>query len=127
MQRFKRWAKFLLVGLVNTGFSYAIYLLFQLSLTYQLAYFLAYIAGMLFSYVVNSLFVFYVPLSWKRLLAFPLVYVVQYVSGALLLGMLVEILSISKTLAPLISTVALLPLTYLLSRMVLLRKVNLES
>ncbi len=117
----KRWATFLLGGLVNTGFSYAVYLLLNLYLSYQVAYFLAYVAGVVFSYVVNSLLVFGVPLTWQRFLAFPLVYVVQYVSGALMLSLLVEMLGISKTWAPLVVTVALLPLTYLLSKLLLLR------
>ena len=122
IQHAKRWTKFLLGGLVNTGLSYAAYLLLKLILPYQVAYFLAYVAGVVFSYVFNSLLVFCVPLSWRRFLAFPLVYVVQYASGALLLSLLVEMLGISKTWAPLLVTATLLPLTYLLSKLLLLRK-----
>lgn len=127
IQRAKRWAKFLLGGLANTGFSYAVYLLLKLVLPYQVAYFLAYVVGVVFSYVVNSLLVFRVPLSWRRFLAFPVVYVVQYVSGALLLSLLVEMLGISKTWAPLLVTAALLPLTYLLSKLLLLRKTKVDG
>ncbi len=127
IQRVQRWAKFVLGGLANTGFSFAVYLLLKLVLPYQAAYFLAYVSGIAFSYVVNSLLVFRVPLSWRRFLAFPLVYVVQYFLGALLLGVLVEALGISKTWAPLLVTACLLPLTYLLSKMVLLRKGRLDG
>lgn len=118
----KRWVKFLLGGLVNTGFSYTVYLLLKVVLTYQVAYLLSYVSGVVFSYLVNSLVVFRVTLSWRRFLSFPLVYVGQYLAGALLLSLLVEILGISKVWAPLLVAAALLPLTYLLSKLLLLRK-----
>ncbi|MDP3228213.1 MAG: GtrA family protein, partial [Acidovorax sp.] len=87
----------------------------------------AFIAGVVFSYFVNSLLVFRVPLSWRKFMSFPLVYVVQYVSGALLLRLMVEEIGISNNWAPLLVTAALLPITYLLSKLLLMRKTKSSS
>ncbi|EOA02183.1 GtrA family protein [Herbaspirillum frisingense GSF30] len=122
--RGKYWIKFLIGGLINTGFSYATYLVLKLLLPYQQAYLLAYVAGVVFSYLLNSLLVFRVPLSWRRFLAFPLVYGAQYIASALLLHVLVESLGISSNWAPLLVTAAVLPMTYLLSKLILLHKAN---
>ena len=57
----------------------------------------------------------------ERLFFYPIVYVVQYVASALLLGGLVEIADISMVLAPLVVTVVMVPLTYVMSQIVLSR------
>ncbi|WP_232539493.1 GtrA family protein [Comamonas koreensis] len=115
----QRWLRFVAGGGINTGFSYLLYLLLGLVLNYQFAFFVAYIAGIFFSYWFNARFVFHVPLSWKGLLSYPLVYVVQYVISALLLGSAVEWLGIDKRIAPLAITSITLPITYLMSKFLL--------
>ena len=59
------------------------------------------------------------PLSSKGFAAYPVVYVVQYLVSALCLGGLVEFLQISELIAPLVVAVAMIPLTYLMSKLVL--------
>lgn len=115
----QRWLRFVVGGGINTGFSYLLYLLASLILSYQVAFFIAYIAGIFFSYWFNARFVFHVPLSWKSLLSYPLVYVVQYVISALLLGSAVEWLGIDKRIAPLVITLITLPITYVMSKFLL--------
>ncbi|NML62587.1 GtrA family protein [Massilia sp. RP-1-19] len=111
--------RFVAGGVANTAFSYGVYLLLQFVMDYQLAYLVAYAAGIVFAYWFNARHVFRVPLSWRGLFAYPLVYVVQYGLSALLLHVLVERLGAAPAWAPLPVTVAMLPLTYAMNRLVL--------
>lgn len=117
--RAKRWLLFLLGGGVNTAFTYAIYLALNMVLAYQLAYFLAYTLGVVFAYWFNAVVVFRVPLSWKGFFSYPIVYIVQYAASAFLLGGLVEIAGIMEALAPLVVAIAMVPVTYVISKSVL--------
>lgn len=114
-----RWARFVVGGVINTGFGYGLYLLLALALPYPLAYLLAYAAGVVFSYWFNAVVVFRVPLSWAGFLAFPLVYAVQYLISAALLGLLVEWLQVPHKLAPLAVAACMVPLSYVISKLVL--------
>lgn len=117
--KYKRWLRFLTGSGINTTFSYAIYLILNTVLNYQLAYFIAYVLGIIFAYWFNSIFVFRIPLSWKGMCTYPLVYIVQYMSAALLLEFLVKSMHIEELWAPLIVAVLLVPLTYSMSRLIL--------
>lgn len=115
----KRWLRYLLGGGVNTSFSYAAYLALNTIMTYQLAYFIAYALGIVFAYWFNARVVFRVPLSWKGLFSYPIVYVIQYLASAFLLGGLVEFMGIEETMAPLVVAIAMMPVTYMMSKLVL--------
>ncbi len=117
--RRKRWLRFLLGGVVNTAFSYAVYLALNTVFAYQLAFFVAYALGVVFSYWFNATVVFQVSLSWKGLLSFPAVYFVQYVASAFSLGGLVELAGIAESWAPLLVALLMLPVTYVMSKFVL--------
>lgn len=121
--------RFLVGGGVNTAATYSVYLALNLVLPYQTAYFGAYLLGVVFAYWFNAVVVFRVPLSWQGLFSYPVVYVVQYVVSAFLLSGLVELLSISEAASPLIVAIVMLPLTYIMSKHVLVwasrsKKVN---
>ncbi|KAB0490705.1 GtrA family protein [Pseudomonas vancouverensis] len=115
----RRWLYFLAGGGLNTLLTYGIYLLLAQFISYQKSYVIAYISGIIFSYIFNSQVVFNVKKSWKGVLAYPLVYLLQYILGALLLNLLVERLGIPKEVAPILIIIALLPATYLLSKKIL--------
>lgn len=117
-----RWGRFLMGGAVNTAFTYAIYLVLNLVLEYQIAYFIAYALGVMFSYCFNALVVFKVKMTWKGFCAYPLVYVIQYALSATGLAVLVDVFGISKEIAPLMIIVMMIPLTYILSKLVIVRK-----
>ena len=116
--RKSEFARFLLAGGINTAFSYSLYFLFNLVVHYQLAYWLAFVAGVLFSYWLNSRWVFTTTMNWKTFLSFPLVYVFQYGIGAVLLYVLVEQLSMSEWWAPLVVILFSVPVTYVMSRFI---------
>lgn len=114
-ERIDRWLRFLAGGAVNTAFSYAVYFFLNMFLSYQWAYFLAYIIGVFFAYWLNARWVFRVQLSWKGFFSYPIIYVLQYLISALFLGVLVEVFGISVNIAPIYVVVALLPITYLMN------------
>lgn len=115
----RRWLRFLCGGVANTLFSYLLYLCLLQLLSYQAAYLAAYVAGIVFAYWLNATFVFQVALSWKGLLAYPVVYLVQYLLAAALLEMLVRVGGVAPAYAPLLVTAVLLPITYLMNKLVL--------
>ncbi|MFC6693849.1 GtrA family protein [Pseudomonas lini] len=115
----RRWVSFLAGGFLNTLLTYGIYLLLNMYISYQKSYVIAYITGIVFSYLFNAQIVFNVKKSWKGLMAYPLVYLLQYILAALMLSLMVERLGIPKEIAPLLIIVLLLPVTYLLSKTIL--------
>lgn len=119
--RWRQIATFVVGGALNTGVTYLIYLVLQSWLTYQFAYLLAYAAGIGFSYCFNSLVVFRRPMSWRGMMAFPAVYVVQYAVSALVLALIVESFAVPAWWAPLLVSALMIPLTFILTRFVLVR------
>lgn len=118
---YSRQLRFLAAGGFNTLAGYGLYLLLQLVLPYQLAYFLAFVAGVVGAYCLNTLFVFRTRLSWRTFLAYPVIYVAQYLVSAPLLAVLVEWLHVRSTIAPLIVSVVMVPVSYLLNKLMLTR------
>ena len=120
LQHIKRDAlRFVVGGGLNTAVSYSMYLLLNLVLPYMYAYGIAYVMGILFSYVLSAKWVFRVGMSWKTFALFPLVYAVQFSLTSGLVWLLVEKAHISETLAPLLAIGAALPVTFLMSRYIL--------
>lgn len=113
--------RFTLMGAISTAAMFGIYVTLNLFLNYQLSYFISYVVTIFLSYVLNTYYVFKIPMSWKTFFQFPFVYVVQYVSSAIGLEILVRI-GFSETIAPLIAIVLLLPVTFFLSRLIMVKK-----
>lgn len=113
--------KFVIGGGINTAFTYALYFGLQVIMPYQIAYALAFVVGIVFSYWFNSTIVFNTPVSWKGFMAFPLVYLIQYLLSAIILGFVVELLGINQLFAPLIVILVTIPITFLLTRWLLRR------
>ena len=118
----KQVFNFLATGAATTVGTLALYAALNLVLSYQLAYFISYIFGIMSSYILNVLFVFKTGVSLRTFLRFPLVPLMQYACGAVLLELLVEKVGIPTILAPLFIIVLTLPLTFYLSRFVLRNK-----
>ncbi len=114
-----RWLRFLLGGGINTLFTYSLYLSLNFILPYQVSYLLAYSLGILFSYWFNARIVFHTPLSWARLSTYPSIYLIQYAFSAVSIEVLVKLFDIHKNLAPLITLVLFIPVTYFLNKFIL--------
>ena len=114
-----KFIKFLSAGVINSLASYLLYLLLVLFLSYQISYAMAFIFGIVLSFVLNTKYVFKVDQTIKKFMLFPLVYFVQYILGALMLNFLIELIGINKFFAPLVIAVFLLPVSYILSKLIL--------
>jgi putative flippase GtrA len=115
----REFTKFLVVGVINTVLAYAIYIVFNLFLSYTMAYSIAYFSGFISSYFLNSKWVFQTDVSWKKFFTFPLVYIAQFLISIVALRFLVEQLHFSELLSPLIVIAISVPLTFILSRFLL--------
>src|SRR5438067_1881895 len=82
------WLRFVLVGGVNTGVTFVLFLALCWVMPAPAAYTVTYIAGIGLSYLLNSLFVFQTDISVRTALRFPLVYVVQYLYGLAVVSVL---------------------------------------
>src|SRR5689334_23236061 len=115
----KEFFRFLLMGVINTVATYAIYFFSMTFLSYTLSYTLSYVIGIFISYYLNSKFVFKEKFSLAKAFRFPLVYVVQYILSILLLRFFVEIILINKSIAPILIVIITVPITFLLSRVII--------
>jgi putative flippase GtrA len=113
--------RFLLAGAGNTLASYLLYLAMLNCMPYAAAYSAAYVVGIALSFFLNSLFVFKVRPTWRRFMTYPLIYVAQYAVGLAVVAAAVEWMGLSRALAMLLSIAVNVPLTYLLTRALLLR------
>jgi putative flippase GtrA len=110
--------RFALGAVLNVIVGYGSYLLLLHWLHYVAAYALAYVIGISVSYVFNALVVFRQPMRARAALTYPLVYVVQFLLGLALLKVLVEVLHIPVWVGPLLVSALTLPVTFLLSRII---------
>ena len=112
-------ARYLIVGAVNTGLTYALLVALMRVLDYRLAYTLVYALGIALSYWTQSRYVFKVPPRLRTGLAFPLIYLLQYLLGVAVLWLLVEAGGLSKEWAALIAVALNVPVGFALSRALL--------
>lgn len=110
--------RYVLAGGLNTFITYVFYLLLLFFASYEIAYSVAFAVGIVTSYTLNTLFVFRQPWTWRKLFQFPIVNLVQYALGLFLLAVFVDVFHIDEKIAPLISVVLLMPLTFLLSKII---------
>ena len=113
--------KFLIAGALNTGLTYAIYLLLLFALDYRFAYVLSFFSGIAIALVLNSQFVFKTRLTIKRVLGFIAAYCFQLILGILMLQLIVEQTSIPRSIAPLCMMLITVPLSFFLNRYALKR------
>ena len=111
--------RFLAGGALNTGSTFVLYWLLLLVVQYRAAYAISFAAGILLSYVINTRFVFRTGHSLRKIILFPLVYLTTYLVGALVLDLAVSHFGIDARMAPFLSICATLPLTYVLTKLVL--------
>ncbi|MER5869307.1 GtrA family protein [Streptomyces sp. NPDC002044] len=111
--------RFGLVGAVNTGTFYLLYLLLHPWMPYFAAYTLAFLLAMVGSFFMNTYFTYRTRPSWKKFLLFPLTNVTNYVVQSVGLYALVTWAGLGTRIAPLVAAVVAIPFTYLISRKIL--------
>lgn len=113
--------RFLLAGGINTAATFALYWLLLPGFGYAVAYTIVFVLGIALSYVLNLLFVFKSSASICNAAVFPLVYLVQYLLGLATLAAWTEVLGLPPAWGVFASVAITLPVTFMLSRLVLKR------
>lgn len=108
--------RFLVAGSATTAFTYVLYWTLLLAMDARIAYPIACVTGILLTYTLNSLWVF--RRAWTRtgLLAFLLGYGLQTVLAYGIFLLLLAFTPIPAWFAPVVVTILLLPLTFLMNR-----------
>lgn len=116
-----KFFRFLLTGGLNTVITYTLYLALLSVFPYTWAYSISYVCGIVFAFVMSRFFVFKEHQGIKSILFFPLVYVAQYALGMLVVWFWVRQISLPEYLAPLAAIILSLPMTYVLTKLVLVK------
>jgi putative flippase GtrA len=116
----KEAARFIAVGALNTGITYLLYLALLRIVPYMVAYTVVFLIGIVISYYLNAKMVFRASMTVHSALTYPAVYLVQYVLGVSLLYLLVSRFRVAKEIASLVVVAVSVPVTFVLSRIILL-------
>ena len=118
----KHASKFTVVGFINTGVYYAIYLALQLVMPYLVAHLLATAVAMVGSFFLNTYWTFRTKPTWRKFAIFPLTNLTNYVVQTVGVVVLVEFAAMDVRIAPLVAAVFAIPVTFFLSRRILLER-----
>ncbi|MFJ6633820.1 GtrA family protein [Streptomyces sp. NPDC091376] len=113
--------RFALVGVVNTATYYGCYLLFLAWMPYVAAHVLAFLLSMVGSFFLNSYFTYRTRPTWRKFLLFPLTNAANFVITTSGVYLLVDVLHFGSRYAPLIAAAAAIPITFMVSRTIMLR------
>ncbi|WP_330341086.1 GtrA family protein [Streptomyces sp. NBC_00557] len=113
-------AVFAVVGGVNTATYYGLYLLFLAFLPYLAAHALAFLLSMVGSFFLNARFTYRTRPTWRKFLLFPLTNLTNFVITTAGVYVIVDVLHAGSRFAPLLASAAAIPVTFLLSRRIML-------
>ncbi|MCM2390227.1 GtrA family protein [Streptomyces albipurpureus] len=113
--------RFALVGVVNTGTYYGLYLALLNWLPYVAAHVLAFVLSMIGSFFLTSYFTYRTRPTWRKFLLFPLTNAANFIVTTTGVYLLVDVLGMGSRYAPLIAAAAAIPITFVLSRTIMLR------
>ncbi|MFC9281510.1 GtrA family protein [Streptomyces collinus] len=111
---------FAVVGVVNTAIYYCLYLLFLTGLPYLAAHVLAFLLSMVGSFFLNARFTYRTRPTWRKFLLFPLTNVTNLLLTTAGVYVIVDVLHAGSRFAPLIASAAAVPVTFVVSRRVML-------
>ncbi|GAA5074136.1 GtrA family protein [Streptomyces sp. SID10815] len=115
---------FAVVGVVNTLTYYLLYLLFLTRLPYLAAHVLAFAISMVGSFFLNARFTYRIRPTWRKFLLFPLTNATNFVITTVGVYVIVDVLHAGSRFAPLLASAAAIPVTFVVSRMIMLPKVD---
>ncbi|AGS68462.1 GtrA family protein [Streptomyces collinus] len=111
---------FAVVGVVNTAVYYCLYLLFLAGLPYLAAHVLAFLLSMVGSFFLNARFTYRTRPTWRKFLLFPLTNVTNFLITTAGVYVIVDVLHAGSRFAPLLASAAAVPVTFVVSRRVML-------
>ncbi|EYT78479.1 GtrA family protein [Streptomyces andamanensis] len=113
---------FAVVGALNTATYYLLYLLFLTRLPYLLAHVLAFFLSMIGSFFLNARFTYRTRPTWRKFLLFPLTNAANFVITTAGVYVIVDVLHAGSRFAPLLASAAAIPVTFVVSRWIMLPK-----
>ncbi|MFE5858612.1 GtrA family protein [Streptomyces sp. NPDC056500] len=113
--------RFALVGAVNTGTYYGLYLILLTWLPYVAAHVLAFVLSMIGSFFLTSYFTYRTRPTWRKFLLFPLTNAANFTVTTAGVYLLVDVWGMGSRYAPLIAAAAAIPITFVVSRTIMLR------
>ncbi|MBG0853560.1 GtrA family protein [Streptomyces spinoverrucosus] len=113
---------FAVIGVINTGTYYGLYLLFLPHMPYLAAHVVATALSMTGSFFLNTYFTYRTRPTWRKFLLFPLTNATSFVVTTAGVYVIVDVLHAGNRLAPLIASMAAIPVTFVVARMIMLPK-----
>ncbi|MDR1781727.1 MAG: YfhO family protein [Bacilli bacterium] len=114
----KSFFRFMIVGAFNTINYYFAYLLLLNFLPYLLAHVLGFIYSAFVSYFLTSIYTFKRKPTLKTFIAFPLTFLPNLLLSSVGTTLIVEIGLLSKSIASLVVMILIIPITYLINRLI---------
>lgn len=111
--------RFGVVGLVNTGVYFLLYVLILRVAPYLVAHLAAALVSMVGSYFLNCFFTFRTHPTLGTFLLFPLSNVTNFAVTSIGLYLLVGVLHLNKIVSPLLAASVAVPITFLVARAIL--------
>ncbi|KUM99959.1 sugar transferase [Streptomyces yokosukanensis] len=111
---------FAVVGVINTATYYCLYLMFLGWLPYLAAHILAFTLSMVGSFFLNARFTYRTRPTWRKFLLFPLTNVTNFLITTAGVYVIVDVLHAGSRFAPLLASAAAIPVTFVVSRRVML-------
>lgn len=112
--------RFVVVGVINTVVYYSLYLILRTVVPYLAAHLFAILVSMVGSFFLNCYWTFQTPPTWRKFALFPLTNATNYGMTTLGVVALVEWYHTDERVAPLLAALAAIPVTFVLSRRILL-------
>ncbi|MHB9857360.1 GtrA family protein [Streptomyces sp. YIM S03343] len=112
---------FAVVGVVNTGVYYGLYLLLLMRLPYLAAHTVAFTLSMIGSFFLNARFTYRTRPTLRKFLLFPLTNLTNFLFTTAGMYVIVDVLHAGHRYAPLVTSAAAIPVTFVVSRMIMLR------
>jgi putative flippase GtrA len=112
--------RFALVGVVNTGTYYGLYLALLTVLPYVAAHVAAFLLSMVGSFFLTSYFTYRTRPTLRKFLLFPLTNAANFVVTTTGVYLLVGVGGFDSTYAPLVAAAAAIPVTFVVSRTIML-------
>ncbi|MFF1833834.1 GtrA family protein [Streptomyces sp. NPDC058231] len=113
--------RFALVGVVNTLTYFGCYLALLPVLPYLAAHVIAFAASMTGSFLLNSYFTYRTRPTWRKFLLFPLTNAANFLLTTAGVWLLVDGAGFSSRYAPPVAALAAVPVTFVVSRAIMLR------
>ena len=114
-----KWVFFLIYGFFNFLVSYFLYIFLLSFFNYTISFSISYIFGIVLAYYLNSVFVFEKKISKKKFLLYPFIYIITYAISSVLLFIFIEVLGFKDKFSPILVTIVIFPLSYILNKFVI--------